>query len=86
MVVCAWGDARLLIGASLSGMPLGMAPAAHVLYSKFLRVSHADPTWPNRDRFVLSNGHGIVNDHAPEGPECLIIRTQDAHCCIPCCI
>ena len=40
------------------GMPMGMAPVAHVLWSKFLQVSTKNPKWANRDRFILSNGHG----------------------------
>lgn len=42
------------------GMPMGMADIAVVLWSKFLRVDPSDPTWPDRDRFVLSNGHGSM--------------------------
>jgi transketolase len=40
------------------GMPLGAAPMAYVLWHRFLRHNPADPTWFNRDRFVLSAGHG----------------------------
>lgn len=40
------------------GMPMGAAAMAHVLWSRFLRHNPADPSWPNRDRFVLSAGHG----------------------------
>ncbi|MDT3405343.1 transketolase [Mucilaginibacter terrae] len=40
------------------GLPLGAAPMAYVLWSKFLRFNPAEPQWPNRDRFVLSAGHG----------------------------
>lgn len=39
------------------GAPIGMAPAAHVLFSEFLKCSADNPKWFNRDRFVLSNGH-----------------------------
>jgi transketolase len=42
------------------GMPLGMAPAAYVLWTKFLRYSPGNPSWLNRDRFVLSGGHGCA--------------------------
>jgi len=42
------------------GMPMGMADVGVVLWTKFLRVDPTDPTWPNRDRFVLSNGHGSM--------------------------
>jgi transketolase len=40
------------------GMPMGMADAAFVLWTRFLRHSPSDPKWANRDRFVLSAGHG----------------------------
>ena len=40
------------------GLPLGAAPAAWMLWSRHLRHDPADPRWPDRDRFVLSAGHG----------------------------
>jgi transketolase len=42
------------------GAPMGMADMAVVLWSKFLRVDPKNPTWENRDRFVLSNGHASM--------------------------
>jgi transketolase len=42
------------------GMPLGMADAATVLWTRFLKFDAADPSWPDRDRFVLSAGHGSM--------------------------
>jgi transketolase len=42
------------------GMPLGMADAAYVLWTKFLRHNPADPKWMDRDRFILSAGHGSM--------------------------
>ena len=42
------------------GMPMGMADVATVLFTKFLRYDASDPGWPNRDRFVLSAGHGSM--------------------------
>lgn len=42
------------------GMPLGMADIATVLWHRFLRHSPSNPAWFNRDRFVLSNGHGSM--------------------------
>ena len=42
------------------GMPMGMADIAEVLWRHHLRHNPADPAWPNRDRFVLSNGHGSM--------------------------
>ncbi|MGV6871634.1 transketolase [Pseudochelatococcus sp. B33] len=40
------------------GLPLGMADVATVLFSRFLKFDAANPAWPDRDRFVLSAGHG----------------------------
>ena len=42
------------------GMPLGMADVATVLFTRFLAFDPADPAWPDRDRFVLSAGHGSM--------------------------
>ena len=42
------------------GMPMGMAPAAYVLWTKHMKYNPADPRWHNRDRFVLSAGHGSI--------------------------
>jgi transketolase len=42
------------------GMPLGAAPMAHVLWTRYLRFDPKAPDWPNRDRFVLSAGHGSM--------------------------
>ncbi len=42
------------------GMPMGMADIATVLFSRFLNFDPATPDWPDRDRFVLSNGHGSM--------------------------
>jgi transketolase len=42
------------------GMPMGMADAATVLFTQFLRFDPAAPDWPDRDRFVLSAGHGSM--------------------------
>ena len=42
------------------GAPMGMADIAEVLWNDFLRHNPADPRWPDRDRFVLSNGHGSM--------------------------
>src|SRR6187431_2338801 len=40
------------------GLPLGAAPMAYVLWTKFLRFNPKDPNWQNKDRFLLSAGHG----------------------------
>jgi transketolase len=42
------------------GMPMGMADVATVLFSRFLKFDAADPAWPDRDRFILSAGHGSM--------------------------
>jgi transketolase len=42
------------------GMPMGMADVATVLFTQFLKFDPADPDWPDRDRFVLSAGHGSM--------------------------
>jgi len=42
------------------GMPMGCAPIAYSLWTKFMNYSPDEPTWPNRDRFVLSAGHGSM--------------------------
>src|SRR5271170_6647192 len=42
------------------GMPMGMADVATVLWSQFLRFDPENPAWPDRDRFVLSAGHGSM--------------------------
>ena len=42
------------------GMPMGMADVATVLWSEYLKFDPADPKWPDRDRFVLSAGHGSM--------------------------
>ena len=42
------------------GMPMGMAEIAEVLWNRHLRHNPANPQWPDRDRFVLSNGHGSM--------------------------
>src|ERR1044071_5170073 len=42
------------------GMPMGMADVATVLVTRFLKFDAAHPDWPDRDRFVLSAGHGSM--------------------------
>ncbi|CAN5398656.1 transketolase [soil metagenome] len=42
------------------GLPLGMAPAAYILWTKFMRYNPKNPKWFNRDRFLLSAGHGSM--------------------------
>src|SRR5689334_24678696 len=42
------------------GMPMGMADVATALFTRFLKFDPSDPAWPDRDRFVLSAGHGSM--------------------------
>jgi transketolase len=42
------------------GTPMALAPVAYTIWQRFLRFDPADPIWPNRDRFVLSNGHASM--------------------------
>ena len=42
------------------GMPMAMAPVAYLLYTRYMRHNPRDPAWPDRDRFVLSAGHGSM--------------------------
>ena len=42
------------------GMPMGMADVATVLFTKFLKFDPSQPNWPDRDRFILSAGHGSM--------------------------
>src|SRR3990170_1077384 len=42
------------------GAPMGLAPAAYVLWTRFLRHNPKNPSWPDRDRFALSAGHGSM--------------------------
>src|SRR5690348_14001850 len=53
-------DAVQKANSSHPGLPMGMAPAAYLLYTRFMRHNPKDPSWPDRDRFVLSAGHGSM--------------------------
>lgn len=53
-------DAILAAGEGHQGVPLGMAEIATALFARHMRFDPADPKWPDRDRFVLSNGHGSM--------------------------
>jgi transketolase len=46
------------------GMPMGMADISEVLWCDYLKHNPANPTWPDRDRFILSNGHGSMLHYA----------------------
>jgi transketolase len=53
-------DAVQLADSGHPGMPMGMADVATVLFSKFLKFDASEPNWPDRDRFILSAGHGSM--------------------------
>ena len=53
-------DAIQAANSGHPGLPLGAAPMAYTLWSRFLKHNPADPDWPDRDRFVLSAGHGSM--------------------------
>ncbi|MEA2641614.1 MAG: transketolase [Chloroflexota bacterium] len=53
-------DAVQAANSGHPGAPMGLAPVAYTLWQKFLRYDPDDPIWPNRDRFVLSNGHASM--------------------------
>ncbi|MDP9055967.1 MAG: transketolase [Pseudomonadota bacterium] len=57
-------DAVQQAGCGHPGMPMGMADVATVLYSRFLKFDPTAPRWPDRDRFVLSAGHGSMLTYA----------------------
>ncbi|ADB48539.1 transketolase [Conexibacter woesei] len=53
-------DAVQNTGNGHPGMPMGMAPVGYLLFSEVMRHNPTDPHWPDRDRFVLSAGHGSM--------------------------
>src|SRR5436189_900769 len=57
-------DAVQLANSGHPGMPMGMADIATVLWRQFLKFNPNNPNWPNRDRFILSNGHGAMLQYA----------------------
>lgn len=57
-------DAPLAARSGHQGTAMSLAPLAHVLYSRVMRHDPADPTWCDRDRFILSNGHASILQYA----------------------
>ena len=53
-------DAVKAANSGHSGLPMGMADVATILFSKFMKFDPRNPLWPDRDRFVLSGGHGSM--------------------------
>ena len=60
------------------GLPLGCAPMAYELWVNHLNHNPADPNWANRDRFILSGGHGSMLLYS------LLHRATGVRCSIPC--
>ena len=57
-------DAVQAANSGHPGVPMGAADIATVLYTKFLKIDPLAPDWPDRDRFVLSAGHGSMLQYA----------------------
>ncbi|OBT61817.1 transketolase [Pseudogymnoascus sp. 23342-1-I1] len=57
-------DATFAANSGHPGAPMGMAPVAHVLWNRIMNYNPKNPKWINRDRFVLSNGHGCMLQYA----------------------
>ncbi|TVY31213.1 putative transketolase [Lachnellula hyalina] len=57
-------DATFAANSGHPGAPMGMAPVAHVLFNKIMNYNPKNSSWVNRDRFVLSNGHGCMLQYA----------------------
>jgi transketolase len=57
---CLAMDAVQAANSGHPGLPMAMAPVAYVLYTRFMRYDPGEPKWPDRDRFVLSAGHGSM--------------------------
>ncbi len=53
-------DAVKAAASGHAGTPMALAPLAHVLFTRIMNYDAAEPHWPNRDRFVLSNGHASM--------------------------
>src|SRR6201986_5004619 len=53
-------DAVQAANSGHPGMPMAMAPAAYLLFQRIMEHNPRDPQWPDRDRFVLSAGHGSM--------------------------
>ncbi len=62
------------------GLPMGCAPMAYLLYNEYMTYNPKDPLWPNRDRFVLSAGHGSMLQYSLmhlAGYESVQVRLMD---------
>jgi len=61
---CLAMDAVERANSGHPGMPMGAAPMAYVLWTRYLKHNPSDPDWPDRDRFILSAGHGSMLQYA----------------------
>jgi len=57
---CLAADVVQKANSGHPGAPMGLSPVAHALWTQVMRYSSSNPKWPNRDRFVLSNGHACA--------------------------
>jgi len=57
---CLAMDAVQKANSGHPGLPMGAAPMAYALWTKFLKHNPRNPDWPNRDRFILSPGRGCM--------------------------
>ena len=57
-------DAPLAAKSGHQGTAMALAPLGHVLYSRVMRHDPKNPSWKNRDRFILSNGHASILQYA----------------------
>ena len=71
-------DAVAAANSGHSGMPMGMADVATVLFEKHLRFDPSNATWPDRDRFILSAGHGSMLLYSLQWyqPTCLPLKKR----------
>ena len=62
-------DAPEAANSGHSGTAMALAPLAHVLWTRIMRYDPRDPDWPDRDRFVLSNGHACILHYCHAAPD-----------------
>ena len=75
-------DAVQAANSGHPGTPMALAPVAYCLWQRHLRFDPADPIWPDRDRFILSNGHASPIEQLASlraMPGILVIRPADAN-------
>ena len=57
-------DAVQAANSGHPGTPMALAPLVYTLWNRVMNFDPQDPIWPNRDRFVLSNGHGLASRYS----------------------